>query len=177
MAGKGSGWHNESRRHSLAARGVKTAQPKLGKLIAKGDRITLYSLEDDVREETENYFEEVLEEVIDPYTDEEGRVDIDDVMSELERHEPHDRIHEMADGGVPVYTSDLMGLAAENPYLATGEPELGPAFDGSPTPVNIVAANVYERLEETAWDHWRELIEDENKVEEAIKAKKLKAVR
>lgn len=58
--------------------------------------------------------------------------------------EPHDIIHEIADGAVPVYTSALMHLAAQNNDLALTEPELGPAFDGTPTPVNIIAANVYE---------------------------------
>jgi hypothetical protein len=32
--------------------------------------------------------------------------------------------------------------------MATEEPELGPAFDGKPTPVNIIAANIYEHLVE-----------------------------
>jgi hypothetical protein len=60
--------------------------------------------------------------------------------------EPHDVIHEIADSGVPVYTGDLLELACSDASLATDEPELGPAFDGSPTPVNIIAANVYERV-------------------------------
>lgn len=68
-----------------------------------------------------------------------------------------DTIHELADGLVPVYTSDLMSLAAENLNLATDTPELGPAFDGSPTPVNIVAANVYEYLTGVLWEYANEL--------------------
>ena len=68
-----------------------------------------------------------------------------------------DTIHELADGLVPVYAHDLMSLAAENISLATDEPELGPAFDGSPTPVNIVAANVYEWLTAQLWDYASEL--------------------
>ena len=42
-------------------------------------------------------------------------------------------IHEIADSSVPVYTSDLLALACADTSLATDEPELGPAFDGSPT--------------------------------------------
>ena len=68
-----------------------------------------------------------------------------------------DTIHELADNLVPIYTHDLMSLAAENISLATDTPELGPAFDGSPTPVNIVAANVYEWLISTLWEYANEL--------------------
>ena len=58
-----------------------------------------------------------------------------------------DIIHEIADMYVPVYTYDLLQLACENLDLATLEPEMGPAFDGRPTAVNIIAANVYEAIE------------------------------
>ena len=68
--------------------------------------------------------------------------------------EPHDVIHEIADGAVPVYTSDLLALACEDNALATDTPELGPAFDGSPTPVNIIAANVFEAIEAALWNEW-----------------------
>ena len=67
---------------------------------------------------------------------------------------PHDTIFEIADGATPVYTSDLMQLAADNINLAVDEPGLGPAFDGSPTPVNIVAANVFEHIEQALWEYW-----------------------
>lgn len=76
------------------------------------------------------------------------------------RDEPHDAIHEIADTSVPVYTGDLLRLAAENLALATDDPECGPAFDGSPTPVNIIAANVYEHLERKLWDAWQTLEEE-----------------
>ena len=68
-------------------------------------------------------------------------------------------LHEIVDGSVPVYNSEILGLAAENYELAIDEPELGPAFDGSPTPINI-AANIYEHLSNVAWEEWR-LIEEE----------------
>jgi len=68
--------------------------------------------------------------------------------------EPHDVIHEIADGAVPVYTSDLLALACEDNGLATDAPELGPAFDGSPTPVNIIAANLFESIEAALWNEW-----------------------
>lgn len=73
------------------------------------------------------------------------------------RDEPHDVIHEIADGTVPVYPSDLLALACEDVALATDSPELGPAFDGEPTPVNIIAANVFEAIETALWSEWNSL--------------------
>ena len=68
-----------------------------------------------------------------------------------------DTIHELADGLVPVYYSDLLTLAADNNDLATDVPELGPAFGGEPTAVNIIAANVYEWLTAELWEYANEL--------------------
>jgi hypothetical protein len=59
---------------------------------------------------------------------------------------PEDQIHEIADTSVPVYTADLLQLGSDNWDLMLTEPEIGPAFDGTPTPVNIIAANVYETI-------------------------------
>ena len=59
---------------------------------------------------------------------------------------PSDIIFEVADSSVPVYTADLLEYGSKNWELMTEEPELGPAFDGSPTPVNIIAANIYEAV-------------------------------
>ena len=73
--------------------------------------------------------------------------------------EPHDVIHEIADANVPVMTHELMLMAADDIDLATAEPELGPAFDGSPTPVNIIAANVYEALSNNLFEYVGELLE------------------
>jgi len=58
-----------------------------------------------------------------------------------------------------------MELAAGDINLATDEPEVGPAFDGSPTPVNIIAGNIYDRLLEAAYDEWyevKDLLEEES---------------
>jgi hypothetical protein len=71
--------------------------------------------------------------------------------------EPHDVVHEIADSSVPVYTADLLALACQNNGLATDTPELGPAFDGSPTPINIIAANVFEAIEGALWAAWSEI--------------------
>lgn len=62
----------------------------------------------------------------------------------------HDELHEFVDSLIPVYTADLLAMAATNINLAVVEPELGPAYDGKPTPVNVIAANLYELLMEEA---------------------------
>jgi hypothetical protein len=67
---------------------------------------------------------------------------------------------------VPIYTGDLLRLAADNLQLATDEPELGPAFDGTPTPVNIIAANVFEHIEQELWQAWQAMQEDETTLDE-----------
>ena len=58
----------------------------------------------------------------------------------------HDIAHEIADGAVPVYYNRIAEVGASDLDLILDEPEIGPAFDGSPTPVNIIAANIYERV-------------------------------
>lgn len=74
--------------------------------------------------------------------------------------EPHDRIFEIADSSVPVYNYDLLQLACNNVELAINEPENGPAFDGTPTPINIIAANVFEYIEDKLWEYFRDHEED-----------------
>lgn|SRR5512139_1281099 len=85
----------------------------------------------------------------------------EDLESEIDIH---DEIFEVADSMVPVYYSELLDLAADNNNLATDEPELGPAsgsnFDGSNSPVNIIAANIFEALESYLWDCWRDIEND-----------------
>lgn len=73
--------------------------------------------------------------------------------------EPYDLIFSIADSTTPIYTGDIMRLATGNNDLATTEPELGLAFDGSPTPVNIIAANIFEAIESALWDEWDALNE------------------
>lgn len=60
-------------------------------------------------------------------------------------------LHEIADGAVPVYTSDLLKAASQDNALALAVPELGPAFDGEATPTNIIAANFYEEVVRALW--------------------------
>ena len=66
-------------------------------------------------------------------------------------------ISEVADSSVPVYTTDIRDIGSSNLDMATLEPELGPAFDGSPTPSNIIAANIYEHVQQALYEYKDEL--------------------
>ena len=88
------------------------------------------------------------------------RAELHERLEEITNNEPHDVISEIADTNVPIYNHDLLQLAADNMNLALVEPELGPAFDGSPTPINIIAANVYEYLTTELWDEWETIQEE-----------------
>ena len=81
---------------------------------------------------------------------------LDDAKEELaERIRDHpdedhvDAIHEIADSFVPVYFHELVMVCATAygdawSSLWLEQSEIGPAFDGSPTPVNILAGNLYD---------------------------------
>ena len=79
---------------------------------------------------------------------------------ELRDERFEDTIAEIADSNTPIYTSDILAYAKDDNSLATDVPEIGPAFDGEPTPVNIIAANIYERLSNAAYEALRELQEE-----------------
>jgi len=108
--------------------------------------------------------DEMLEDIIDDFKEriryELDQLEIDDIEEANEEHgtahelsdelgiEIYDIIHSCADENVPLHRSDLMDLAREYPDLMTDEPELGPAFGGEPTPINLLAANVFEWIVE-----------------------------
>jgi len=81
---------------------------------------------------------------------------IDNLLQEVETEflerlkeygeDPQDIIHEVADSSIPVYTRDILELCLSDMSLFTDQPELGPAYDGTPTPHNVVVDNIYERL-------------------------------
>lgn len=72
---------------------------------------------------------------------------------------PEDELHEHVDSAVPTQNAILLEVAASSPSVAVDEPELGPAFDGRPTPINIIAANIYERLSVVAHEWLSEALE------------------
>ena len=104
---------------------------------------------------------EECEDTLDSYTldrlDDELPEDIAEAVLNNEVEdliELSDLVHEIADGAVPIHTSDLMEVASNSiGSIATREPELGSAFDGRPTPTNIIAANIYEALCEAMWEY------------------------
>lgn len=59
---------------------------------------------------------------------------------------PEDRVHEIVDSICLMPNYQYLELAAANNDLATSEPDCGPAFDGTPTPINIICANLYEAI-------------------------------
>ena len=70
----------------------------------------------------------------------------------------NDIISEIADS--TVYNHDLLELAAQENALALREPEIGPAFDGTSTPVNIIAANLYELITQALFAAWSDTLKD-----------------
>lgn len=66
-------------------------------------------------------------------------------------------LDEFVDGAVPIYHADLLDLAASDNEIALTAPELGPAYDGEPTPINIIAANVYEAVSNALHAEWQEI--------------------
>ena len=87
---------------------------------------------DFIREHIENYNEE--------------SEDWSDTMEYIINLECEDMIHETADGCCPIYTGEILSCALEDLNVATTEPEIGPAFDGKHTAVNIIVANIYEKI-------------------------------
>lgn len=73
-----------------------------------------------------------------------GEQDYKTIKEQVMGLDCYDEIHSIADSLTPIYNGELLELACDNNELATSEPELGPAFGGEPTPINIIAANVYE---------------------------------
>jgi len=93
---------------------------------------------EDVKKDTEQAFREYLEEY----------VATDDRPKFLDEPDYDGTLHEYADGGVPTYTADLLSVVASDSDLWSRESELGPAYDGTPTLVNLAAGIVYEALTE-----------------------------
>lgn len=82
--------------------------------------------------------------------------------------DPGDQIHEIADGATPVYNGELLDIAAMHNAIALSVPECGPAFSGEATPINIIAANVYEHIEAALWDEWRDIETEREDAENAV---------
>jgi hypothetical protein len=88
-----------------------------------------------------------------------------------------EEIHDIADSATPVYNGTILEYAANNISLALSEPEIGPAFDGTPTPINIIAANIYEAIVNALHDEYRdwELRKEDNEDENSDEYKELRS--
>lgn len=90
-------------------------------------------------------------------------------LSDDSNQDENDLIFEIADSSVPVYNYDILSLALDDLDLALSEPENGPAFDGTSTPINIIAANVFEAIESALYEALpgiQEEIEEESELDE-----------
>ena len=67
----------------------------------------------------------------------------------LESHYPEDTLHEIVDGWIPVYHSQLSELLASKPSLGNGPSDYGLVKE-NPTVWDILTAAVYEMLSEEA---------------------------
>ena len=101
---------------------------------------------------------------------EDARDTLKDEYDLLDAQYPDDYIFEVADGSVPVYTADLLEYGSANWELLTTEPGIGPAFDGSPTPINIIAANIYEAVSNYLHGELDSIIEELEDESESVDA-------
>lgn len=92
--------------------------------------------------------------------------DLKDWMSENPGDSPSERITEIADESTPIMNWDILQCAEDDMTLALTEPEIGPAFDGTPTAINIIAACIYERLESELWEYYHDHEDDEEEENE-----------
>lgn len=119
----------------------------------------------DLIEELEEAIQSTVKDLIAEAKEQDEKINRDDLYDMLQ---DQGIITELVDGIVPVYDDDLFELASENYEIGHKSPELGPAFGGEATPINIIAANVFEELESMAWDYvseYLDLLETENAFE------------
>ena len=64
-------------------------------------------------------------------------------------------IHEIADGRVPLFPSVILRIADEEPEVGLVAPEHA-YYDGTFTPVNVAAANIYEIIQKALWERLKE---------------------
>ena len=86
---------------------------------------------------------------------------IDNALDELKEwmidnpgEDADDEIFEIADSSCPIMNYDILQCAVDDMDLALTEPEIGPAFDGSPTAINIIAANIFEKIRGELWEYY-----------------------
>jgi hypothetical protein len=95
-----------------------------------------------------------------------AKEELEERVKDFPDEDAYDAIHEIADGSVPIYNADLLDTASDCMRLALVAPEIGPAFDGEPTPINIIAANIYEEVCSVLNEYLTELKEEAEDDEE-----------
>ena len=68
-------------------------------------------------------------------------------------------LHELIESFMPVYTADLLELVQMDQSLALNEPEFF-AYNGRPTPMNALAANIFDHLIQEAEDERHAMLEE-----------------
>lgn len=147
---KPKGWRKEPARHALAAKGIRTRRLKQGQIVVKTADTPESKLRA-LKQEVEEAVREAIDQYIKDHPDE-SRSNVEDRIND------DGTITEIYDSSVPIYNGEIMDLGSL-PEVFNHENELGPAFDGSPTPVNIVAGSLYEILEETAFEETRNYLD------------------
>ena len=119
--------------------------PQRSSFAAEANEV-LESAKDSVKTEIKERIDYAIEENPDYDRDE-----IDDYI--------RDDIFEIVDGCVPIYNHEIMACASLSD-IWTRESEIGPAFDGTPTLINITAGLIFEYLEEYAYEIIQEYLNE-----------------
>ena len=112
--------------------------------MSEDNEKSAYEMLEDIKESVR----EQVRERIDEYIKENPDMDKEQIRDNIDYD---GQITEIYDGNVPIYNSDIMKIGSL-PEVYQHENELGPAFDGSPTAVNIIAGSIYEILSDIAWE-------------------------
>ena len=70
----------------------------------------------------------------------------DEILKLRDEDEQRERISEIVDSSIPVYTQSLLEIAISEPWLAVDEPELM-AFSGKGA-IACIGGNIYQNLQE-----------------------------
>ncbi len=110
---------------------------------------SLRELKEEVRESVREAIREYIEE----------NPDIDNGREIIQNINDDGRIHEIVDGAVPIYSQEILDVGRDSEIYGHAN-ELPPAFDGEPTPINIIATSIYEVLDETAWEEINDVVKE-----------------
>jgi len=87
---------------------------------------------------------------------------------EAEMQYPEDLCAEIADSAVPLYTNEIIEVGTSDHSLMTDEPELGSAngsnFSGENNVINIIAANIYEKVSNALYARLYKLQQEEDEL-------------